>query len=185
MKIRFAEASLKELDGLQVDALALFVGAERPLRGLPGFADWRLCGALSRVIRAGHFEGKLGEALLLPSSGRLPAPRVFCFGVGEGPLATPLFRQVADQACEALSRAKSEAFACHLPHHEAGEGSEAAARAWLEASERFTGRSQVVLGDARALHKAFAAVKSGKVELEAPPTRVELPARPALARAGA
>ena len=69
--IEVAELGLPALDVLDVDALAVFVGPERPLQGLAGFADWRLCGALSRAIRGGLFDAAPDDALLLPSGGRM------------------------------------------------------------------------------------------------------------------
>ena len=46
LRVELAELGLPALDALEVDAIAAFVGSERPLQGLAGFVDWRLCGAL-------------------------------------------------------------------------------------------------------------------------------------------
>src|SRR3954452_25120632 len=76
---------LDSLDELKdVDALCLFVGEdERPLRGVAGYVDWRLCGALSRVIKNGFFVGAAQDWLLLPSNGRIAPARIFVVGVGK------------------------------------------------------------------------------------------------------
>lgn len=63
-------------------AVAGFFLDERPLRGAAGRADWRLCGAVSDLIVLGRLRGKLGEALLVPSYGRLGAERVLLLGLG-------------------------------------------------------------------------------------------------------
>jgi len=179
LKIEVADLGLPAIDGLDVDALAVFVGPERPLQGFAGFADWRLCGAISRAIRSGLFDGAQGEALLLPSGGRMHPARIFCFGL---PAAVPLsadgFLRAARQACEAMARAGSEAFASALPPL-AGDLPQAA-RLWLEASLVRPVRRQVLLGEGRALQRELAAARAASgadVEVIAPPSRVEMPPR--------
>jgi hypothetical protein len=43
----------------------------RPLRGVAGLADWRLCGQLSAFLKQERFRGDPGEKLLLATK-RLP-----------------------------------------------------------------------------------------------------------------
>jgi hypothetical protein len=179
LRIEVAELGLSAIDALDVDALAVFVGPERPLQGLAGFADWRLCGAISRAIRTGLFEAAPGEALLLPSGGRVRPGRVFCFGLPATPLPAAGFAAVSRSACDALRRAGSEAFAASLPPI-AGGDAPTAARLWLEASLAAPVRRQVLLGEARALQRDLAAARaalSAEVEVLAPPSRVEMPPR--------
>jgi hypothetical protein len=188
LEITVAELGLPAIDALDVDALGVFVGPERPLQGFAGFADWRLCGAISRAIRAGTFDGVDGEALLLPSGGRVSAPRVFCFGLTSVPLSPERFLRASRIACEALARAGSVAFATAPPPLEGGDAG-LAARLWLEASLVRPVRRQVLLGDARTWQRELAAAGAelgAAVEVRAPPTRVELPSRArALPHAGA
>ena len=179
LAIEVAELGLSALDGLDVDALAVFVGPERPLQGFAGFADWRLCGAISRAIRTGLFQAEAGEALLLPSGGRVAAGRVFCFGLPAVPLAPEVFLGAARTLCEALARAGSEAFASSMPALAGGDGA-LAARLWLEASLVRPVRRQIVLGEARALQRDLSAARAAlgaEVEVLAPPSRVEMPSR--------
>lgn len=179
LRIEVAEIGLPAIDGLDVDAVAVFVGPERPLQGFAGFADWRLCGAISRAIRGGLFAAAPGEALLLPSGGRIRPPRVFCFGLPATPLAPPAYAEVARRACEAMRRAGSDAFATALPPIEGGDAA-AAARLWLEGAVAHPVRRQVVLGEARALQRDLAAAKAAlgaDVEVLAPASRVEMPTR--------
>jgi hypothetical protein len=178
LKIEVAELGLSTIDALDVDAIGVFVGPERPLQGFAGFADWRLCGAISRAIRNGLFEGGNGEALLLPSGGRIAPARVFCFGLPAVPLAPDAFLSAARTACEALARAGSEAFATAMPPL-AGEPG-VAAKLWLEASLVRPVRRQVLLGEARALQRELVAARNAmglEVEVLAPPSRVEMPSR--------
>ncbi len=179
LKIEVAELGLPAIDALDVDALAVFVGPERPLQGFAGFADWRLCGAISRAIRGGVFDAAPEEALLLPSGGRVAPPRIFCFGLPEVPLSPEAFLHAARIACEALARAGSEAFATALPPLEGGDGG-IAAKLWLEASLVRPVKRQVLLGEARALQRDLVAardVRGVEVDVIAPPSRVEMPSR--------
>ncbi len=179
LKIEVAELGLPAIDGLDVDSLAVFVGPERPLQGFAGFADWRLCGAISRAIRSGLFDGAAAEALLLPSGGRIAAARVFCFGQPEVALSPDAFLGAARAACEALARAGSESFASSPPPI-AGGDSAVAARLWLEASLVRPVRRQVLLGEARTLQRDLAAARSAlgaDVEVLAPASRVQMPPR--------
>lgn len=112
------ELGLEGLDALSgVDSLCLFVGEdERPLSGISGYVDWRLCGALSRVLLRGFFTGAEGDTLLLPTAGRLPMPRVFVVGVGRSSNPTPeRVGQALHTAAAMLSRAKVQGVALELP----------------------------------------------------------------------
>jgi hypothetical protein len=176
LRIEVADLGLASLDALDVDALAVLVGPERPLQGFSGYVDWRLCGAISRAILDGHFAPEKGEALLLPSGRRLGPPRVFCFGLGPEALDATGFAAVARKACDAMARAGSASFATALPALAGGEGSHVAARLWLEASLRHTFSRQVLLGEARTLHRDLGAARqslSAPVEVAAAHARVE------------
>jgi hypothetical protein len=179
LKIEVADLGLAAIDALDVDALAVFVGPERPLQGFAGFADWRMCGAVSRAIRTGLFHGGAGESLLIPSDGRMAPGRIFCFGIPGAPLEPRAFLAESRRLCEALARAGSEAFATSLPPMHGGDGA-LAARLWLEASLVRPVRRQVVLGDPRALQRDLSAARNAlnvEVEVIAPASRVELPSR--------
>ena len=63
-------------------AVAGFFLDERPLRGAAGRADWRLCGVVTELVESGRLRGKVGEATLVPSMGRLAADRVLLLGLG-------------------------------------------------------------------------------------------------------
>jgi Cytosol aminopeptidase family, N-terminal domain len=110
--------TLDALDPLKVDTLCLFVPQdERPLGGAAGFVDWRLCGQLSRLLVDGFFQGTRGESLLLPSSGRIGAPRLVVLGIGPGgeALHGGVLRSALSQAADVLNRARVDSVALELP----------------------------------------------------------------------
>lgn len=179
MRIELAELGLAALDALDVEALALPVGPERPLQGLAGYVDWRLCGAVSRAILSGAWDPVGGEALLLTSGGRVPPSRVFCFAVA-GDLDASGLASSVERIFSAMRRAGSSAFASALPAHAAGLAADAA-RVWLEATVKHGIDRQVLLGDPRALHRDLSAARDAigaAVEIPAPVSRVTMPARP-------
>lgn len=179
-RIETAELGLPAIDALDVDALAVFVGPERPLQGLAGYADWRLCGLLSRAIRAEWYRPEAGEALLLPSGGRIAVPRIFCFGLPAAPRDEAAFAAQCRRLCQAMHKAGSAQWAGALPPLPAGI---ALPEAWLflQALDPVAPRRVVLLGDARGLQRDLAAAREalGTDRIEVVPlvARVELPAR--------
>jgi hypothetical protein len=154
LRIEAADLGLSALDALDVDSLAVFVGPERPLQNLAGWVDWRLCGALTHALRDGFYDGGERQALLLPSAGRVGAARVFFFGLPALPLDAAGFSAFARTACGAMAKAGSRSFAAALPPLDGP-----AARLWLEASLERPVSRQVLLGDAKALHRDLIAAR--------------------------
>jgi hypothetical protein len=118
MNVTTHDVALESLDALMdVDAICLFVAEdERPLKGVSGFVDWRLCGALSRVLQGGFFAGAPNDWLLLPSKGRLPAPRIFVGGMGSSKrLTAASLCGVLEAAAKTLGKARSTGVALELP----------------------------------------------------------------------
>jgi hypothetical protein len=112
------ELGLGGLDSLaDVDALCLFVGEDdRPLPGTAGYVDWRLCGALSRVLQSGFFVGAQDDSLLLPTDGRFAAPRVFVMGLGQRRGLDPSsLGEALASAGQVLTRARVQAVALEVP----------------------------------------------------------------------
>jgi hypothetical protein len=181
-RIETADLGLPAIDALDVDALAVFVGPERPLQGLAGFADWRLCGLISRAIRDGSYGPDTGEALLLPSGGRIAVPRIFCFGLPRPAPDQAAFEGQVRRLCGAMHKAGSVSWAGALPPL-APEVEVAAGRLFLEALLPVAPHKLVLLGDARALHKELAAAREAlgarELELVPPVSRVEMPSRSA------
>jgi hypothetical protein len=112
------EIGLEGLDALAgVDALCLFVAEDdRPLPGTAGYVDWRLSGALSRVLKQGFFTGVKNDWLLLPSDGRIPIPRIFAVGMGaRKDLDAGALGAALANAAQVLDKAKVESVALELP----------------------------------------------------------------------
>ena len=150
MNVSTHEPGLAGLDSLQeVDALCLFVGEDdRPLPGSAGYVDWRLCGALSRVLQSGFFVGAREDSLLLPTDGRFSVPRVFVMGLGQRrALEAGALGEALAAAGRVLTRARVEAVALELP----GAGSLGEAARVSAFTERFLpsfkGRKVAVLAD--------------------------------------
>lgn len=62
----------------------------RPLKGSVGMIDWRLNGGLSQLIYASRFKGQRGEALLMPTRGRLESQELMLLGMGDSEKITEL-----------------------------------------------------------------------------------------------
>jgi hypothetical protein len=179
-RIEMAELGLPAIDALAVDALAMFVGPERPLQGLAGFADWRLCGLISRAIREGSYGPDSGEALLLPSGGRIAVPRIFCFGLPRPSRDAAEYSDAARRLCVAMHKARSDSWAGTLPP--AAPGVEVAAgKLFLQELLPAAPRKLVLLGDLRTLHQDLVAGRDAldaiDLEIVAPVQRVEMPSR--------
>lgn len=83
MKLSILAADLGKWDEADRDTLMLpFFEDERPLRGAAGLCDWRLCGRLSRLIKARRALGAKGETLMMPPGRRLRFTRLVLFGLG-------------------------------------------------------------------------------------------------------
>jgi hypothetical protein len=179
-RIETVELGLPALDALDVDALAVFIGPERPLQDLAGYADWRLCGLLSRAIRDGGYRPENGEALLLPSGGRIAVPRIFCFGLAARPRDEASFSAQSRRVCQAMYKARSTSWATAWPFPPPGV---ALPEAWLflQAVATVLPRRLVLLGEARAMHRDLTAAREalGADSIEIVPlvSRVDMPAR--------
>lgn len=108
-------AAVDALEG--TDAICCFLSEdERPLPGAAGFVDWRLNGALSRILKAGFFVGVPGEKLLVPTRGEVPAPKLFAVGLGRASAITALgFEHALTQAAEMLTKAQVPSVALAFP----------------------------------------------------------------------
>jgi hypothetical protein len=148
-RIEVAELSLATLDALDVDALAVLVGPERPLQGWAGLVDWRLAGALTRTIADGLYQAGPGEALLLPAMGRLAVTRLLAVGLAPG-RGEPDFAEAVGRLCRVVARAGAASFATAASPLPGVTGLEAA-RAWIQAAAAVPGDRLVLLGEPRAL----------------------------------
>lgn len=150
MSVTTHETGLETLDTLEgIDALCVFVSVdERPLLGLAGYLDWRLCGRLSRVLEEGFFTGAGEDSLLLPTNGRIAASRVFVLGLGRSAdLTAEKVEGALKNAAKVLTQAKVNAVGLELP---GGQVLDEATRARVLKSAflpGFKGGRVAVLGD--------------------------------------
>lgn len=80
IQLKITSDSLDEVEAHL--ALILTYQDVRPLRGQAGLVDWRLNGYLSKLLMQERFRGELGEALLMPSGGRVAARELLFLGLG-------------------------------------------------------------------------------------------------------
>ncbi|MGB5219669.1 MAG: M17 family peptidase N-terminal domain-containing protein [Polyangiales bacterium] len=102
----FVASSMDSLDRLQAEVIVLpFFSDERPLTGAAALIDWRMCGALSRKLLAGHLDGHFGEKGMIAAPPRLKAEGLLL--VGLGPMNS-FDRGVAKRACSVIAGALRE-----------------------------------------------------------------------------
>lgn len=68
---------------LRTPLLALSIFTDRlPTRGHTAWCDWRMDGAIARVVIEGKMTGELGQKLLIGGADRVGAERLLLFGFG-------------------------------------------------------------------------------------------------------
>ena len=175
MRLTLDETSLASLDALcGIDALCLFVAEdERPLRGLAGYADWRLGGALSNILRSRHFIGAPGDCLLFPVGHGVRVQRAFCFGLGPRQAFQPeqSLGALLQSAMAVLGKAGCRSFAMELPCV-TDDGVERAGALFVEAGLGSFAGDELILLDrdprsmSRALQKSAPALERLRVALD-------------------
>ena len=94
---------MHDIKKLETDAVAVgFFEDIRPLKGAAGALDWILCGSLSHLIIHEKIRGALGEAALLTTKGKIPASKVFLFGLGSRAHMTPATLREASRSAAAI-----------------------------------------------------------------------------------
>src|SRR3990172_3459157 len=98
----------------------LFEGVQRP-GGETAAVDKALGGAVSALLAAGDITGKFKECFLLPTLGKIPAPRVFILGLGErGRFTLDRIREVSAKAALQARKLKLDSLSTIV--HGAGGG---------------------------------------------------------------
>ncbi len=133
MDVHFALHDLSSLDQLKTEALCVpFFADERPLRGVPGLLDWRLCGRISDYLVRGAMLGELGEAVLMPARPRLMAERLLWLGAGgQDALSEATFRAFVRVLFGRLGGLKVRTAALVLPGRAVPKLDPAKALEWL------------------------------------------------------
>ena len=71
------------IDCHDIEAIALsFFEDEKPLRGATALVDWRLCGAITRLVHLGRITGTFGEILLMSPQKHFLPSKILVFGLG-------------------------------------------------------------------------------------------------------
>lgn len=128
--------SLQSLDRMPAHVLVLpLLRRDRPLPGAAGLADWRLNGRLSRLVQAGAFRAEEREALLTDSRGRIGAPILFLFGLGEsGRLDRHKLEALLGHLAGVVARARWQSAAIEAPARRLGSvDADEALALWLSA----------------------------------------------------
>ena len=152
-------ADLAKWDEADRDALLLpFFSDERPLRGAAGLADWRLCGRLSRLLRARRASGERGETVLLPPGRRLKFKRVMLFGLGESKgYGEERYRADVRRIREVAAQAGMDQYAIQAPGRASGLiGARRALELWMDEADRDDRTADVTLIDDPAGSKDMA-----------------------------
>jgi hypothetical protein len=148
VNLGFTLPEIRRLDRLPTDALALFLHQDEvPLPDVRGLVDWRLCGELSRLLRAGRLSGAAGETLLMPVRHRFPFERLLVFGLGPSrPLDSETLYLETRRALSTLARIRAHSVALVLPGRPfAGADPELAAQALLRAGAEVAGIDEIIL----------------------------------------
>jgi hypothetical protein len=144
---RLLEPTLQNVDALDVDAVVVGLCSDvRPLGGILGMIDWRLCGRVSRLVEQGVITGVAGERVLMPTLGRIPPPRLFFFGWG--PAASLATDERVGAMAEMVARAGVHrvAFAFPEPAGELLAGVDAVERAFGARLAALFGADPLLLG---------------------------------------
>jgi hypothetical protein len=168
-KVHFVAPELPRWDGTWGDVLVLaFFQDERPLRGAAGIADWRLCGRLTRLIKAGRIAGKKGEVLLLPPAARrLTFPRLLLFGLGPSEAYDEArYREDVRRIRNVVHKAGFTRYALQPPGRASGlVAPRRALELWLDQAKKDQLSADVTLIESTAAQKEMAEAlrKSGAV----------------------
>jgi hypothetical protein len=113
---------LARWDETKRDCLVLSVFKdERPLRGAAGLADWRLCGRLSRLVKANKVNAESREAMMLPPGRRLAFSRILWFGLGESKgYSDDRFRKDLSWILSVVAKANITDYALQAPGRASG-----------------------------------------------------------------
>ena len=163
MDFHFRRPELRDLERARGEALTLGVFQdERPLRGLAGLLDWRLCGRLSRLISEDVFSGGYGETMLLPSHGRLAFEKVFVHGLGtKADFDLDRLESVIGVMLGTLARAHARSSALSLPGRGLFDRTEAMAQL-LRVADDYPDIDELCLAESVEDQRALTSIVEGE-----------------------
>lgn len=105
LDLRFVARDLRRLDEVSAEVICCGVYRDaRPMMGLAGLVDWRLCGRLSRLAKQGFLLGEVGEILAVPVRPRLPFDKLLVAGLGpRGSFGDATFKKVLDRMITSIT----------------------------------------------------------------------------------
>lgn len=123
LDLRFVARDLRRLDETSAEVVACGVYRDaRPLAGLAGLVDWRLCGKLSRLAKDGFLLGEVGEVVAIPVRPRLPFDKLLVAGLGpRASFGDATFKKVTTRIIDAIAGLHAKKAILELP----GRGDEA------------------------------------------------------------
>lgn len=123
LDLRFVARDLRRLDEVSAEVVCCGMYRDaRPMTGLAGLVDWRLCGRLSRLAKQGFLLGEVGEILAVPARPRLPFDKLLVAGLGpRGSFGDATFRKVLDRVITSIAGLHCKKAILELP----GRGDEA------------------------------------------------------------
>jgi hypothetical protein len=159
--VRFVLPAIDLLDEIECEALAMpFFEDERPLRGVLGMVDWRLCGFISRMMIRGRIGGCRGEAVLVPGRPHLNVDKLFLFGLGpQTALSERLVEEATERMLCTLAAAAARTSALTLPGRAAESIPPARAmEIFLQVYDRHPEHDEVIVVESAPGQKAMMAV---------------------------
>jgi hypothetical protein len=115
--VKVLKPQMAVLDALdECEAACCFVCEDiRPLQGAVGLIDWRMNGALTKLLKDQFYTGKISEKLLMPGSTKLVPKKVFVVGLGPTSTLTEMSLsrsvELASQTLQ-LANVQSAVLAC-------------------------------------------------------------------------
>lgn len=117
MDIKFVPADLRRLDPFVGELLVIFVPEDlRPPPGIFPSLDFRLRGAISRLLTSGEFQGQLGQTALLSPRPHLAFDRLLAMGAGRSSALNPqIYAALIDAVVERLKAEGARRTVIELP----------------------------------------------------------------------
>jgi hypothetical protein len=117
MDLRFVVPDLRQLDLITTEILVVPVGeGDRPPRGTAGLVDYRLGGAISRLIADSSLSGTLGQIHLVSGRPRLSFDRVLLLGEGRAEeMNAQVYRGALEQLLATLQHLGARRAVVELP----------------------------------------------------------------------
>lgn len=117
MELKFILPDLRRLDLFVGEMIVAPVAQdERPPQGTAGLLDYRLLGAISRLIRDGSFTGQVGDSSIVRPRPRLPFDWLLLVGMGDKKRFNPqIYAAVIEQILSTLAEHEVRRAVVELP----------------------------------------------------------------------